>query len=346
MEAELKKLTEAGPNRETIISVRESKEIADAHINIRGSAHSLGDVAPRGFLSVVAVSHPPAIPADQSGRLQLAQWLASPENPLPHRVIVNRAWHWLTGSGLVRTTDNFGTTGEAPSNPELLDYLATTFADGGGSMKKLIRQIVLSRAYRLSTANDVAAAAGDPENRLNWRMNHRRLDAECIRDAMLRASASLNLDQAGGAGFDRALKSDFSFKQTDASRRSVYLPVFRNALPEIFEVFDFADPSVSSGRRNVSTVAPQALFMLNHPFVSAQAAKAADRLLAEPSLTDDQRLARAYRLALGRSPDARERAVARSFLGGAASEGPEGEKGRWAELFHALFASMDFRYVD
>ncbi len=256
--------------------------------------------------------------------------------------MANRVWHWLTGAGIVRTTDNFGATGELPSNPVLLDYLAGRFIQDGWSVKKLVRQVVLSQTYQLSSANEDRSLRIDPENRLMWRMNRRRLDAECIRDAMLSVSGQLKPD-AGGPTFKSGLTSDFTYKQTD-TRRSVYLPVFRNALPEIFEVFDFADPSVGTGRRNVSTVAPQALFMLNHPWVSEQARATAARLLAEKQWPDDSaRLARAYRLTLGRPPTPAEQQSALAFLQQSTTSMPQEA---WPQVFHALFASMDFRYVE
>jgi hypothetical protein len=203
-------------------------------------------------------------------------------------------------------------------------------------VKGLVRRLVLSRTYRLSTAAPAKAGAGDPENRLCGRGNRRRLDAECIRDTMLSVSGRLHLDRAGPS-FPPSLKADYGFRHADM-RRSVYAPVFRNALPELFEAFDFADPSVATGRRNVSTVAPQALFLMNHPFVQEQARFAARRLLTEKETDELDRIARAYRLTLGRLPTAGERRIAAEFLRGTEED--------WAMLFQALFASMDFRYVN
>ena len=341
LEAELKKLVESGPKRDTVISIRESKEIANARIHIRGSVYTLGVETPRGFLSVIPVSNVRKIPVSESGRRELGQWLSSPENPLPARVAVNRMWHWLTGSGIVRTTDNFGTTGEAPSHPELLDYLAKTFVENKWSVKSLVRQIVLSHTYRLSTTSMATQAQADPENRLFWRMNRRRLDAECLRDSMLAVSGQLSLAH-GGITYKPELKSDYGFKQAD-NRRSVYLPAFRNALPEMFEAFDFADPSMGTGRRNTSTVAPQALFMMNHPFVSEQSAFAANLLLADKNLVDDDsKVIRAYQLVTGRIPTVGEKKVAMNFLSHSTSD----RSTAWTQLFHALFASVDFRYVE
>jgi hypothetical protein len=351
LEAELKKVEADGPKREAIESVRESKQVADERVHVRGSMQTLGDPAPRGFLEVIALNHAPAVPRDQSGRLQLGQWLADPENPLPARVMANRAWHWLMGDGIVRTTDNFGTTGETPSNPALLDFLARRFEGGSQgssgqawSVKALVREIVLSHTYRLSTEAGPGAASADPENRWFSHMNRRRLDAECIRDSVLSVSGQLSAE-AGGPTYPAALTSDFSYKRPDAksdTRRSVYVPAFRNALPELFEVFDFADPSVCTGRRNVSTVAPQALFMLNNPWVVEQSRVAASRLLGEADCPDDRsRVIRAYRLTLGRAPSDAEMRTALDFVGQA---GVDGKQEAWAALYHALFASIDFRY--
>ncbi len=340
LEDELKQLQEKGPKRPMVMTVVEEKEIGDAQIHIRGSVHNLGEAAPRGFLQVASYGTLPAIPANESGRRQLGDWLARQDNPLPARVMANRVWHWLFGSGIVRTTDNFGTTGELPSHPELLDHLAVRFVEDGWSVKKLVRQIVRSRTYRLSATAPTALAGADPENRLFGRMNRRRLDAECLRDTMLLVSGRLQLDR-GGPTYRPNLAADYGYRHTDSTRRSVYLPVFRNALPEIFEVFDFADPSVSTGRRNVSTVAPQALYLMNHPFVLDQAKAAAQRLLAEQSLDDDGRITLAYRRALGREPSEAERRIALKFLG----ETRDSQEA-WAIFCQSLFASMDFRYVN
>jgi hypothetical protein len=339
LEAELKRLREDAPPRDMALSVLEEEEIGDSRIHIRGTVHSLGDEVPRGFLRVATFGAVAPLPDDESGRLELADWIASPENPLTARVIVNRAWHWIFGSGLVRTVDNFGTTGESPSHPELLDTLAVRFMDEGWSIKSLVRTIVLSRTYRLSTDDDPTALADDPENRLLWRMNRRRLEAECIRDAIL--SASGQLDRAmGGRTFPADLKADYGFDHAD-ERRSVYAPVFRNALPELFEAFDFADPSMVVGRRNSSTVAPQALFLLNHPFVIEQSRAAARRLLAEVPEGDGARVDRAYRLLLGRRPTDDERLIALRFLDGRGDDAEDA----YALLIQALFASIDFRYL-
>jgi hypothetical protein len=253
--------------------------------------------------------------------------------------MANRVWHWLTGQAIAPTVDNFGTTGEAPSHPELLEHLASRFVAEKWSVKRLVRAIVLSHAYQLSTGPSEQAIAADPENRLHWRTDRRRLEAECVRDAMLAVGGKLDLS-AGGQTYKSELATDYGYPQTD-TRRSVYLPAFRNSLPEVFEAFDFADPSTVVGKRNVSTVAPQALFMMNNPFPRQQAEAAAEKLLAETGLDDAGRLTRACRLTLGREPTEGERRVLMQFLRGSSNSAAA-----WANVIHALFASTDFRYVN
>ncbi|MFM8272581.1 MAG: DUF1553 domain-containing protein [Gemmata sp.] len=338
LEAELKRLTEGGPRRALAMSVIEEKVIEDAKVHVRGSVHTLGAPAPRGFLTVALHGTPPSLPKTQSGRKELAEWIASKDNPLTARVMANRVWFWLMGDGVVRTVDNFGTTGELPSNPALLDHLALAFQDGNWSVKKLVRAVVLSRTYQQSATGAPATVAADPENKLFGRANRRRLEAESIRDTVLAVSGQLD-PARGGPTFPASLAADYGYK-ANSNRRSVYLPLFRNAVPEMLDVFDAADPSTVTGKRTSGTVAPQALFMMNNPFVLEQSKHAAARLLGEKHADDASRLARAYKLALGRGPTAGEREVAQRFLKGRA------DQDAWAALFHALFASAEFRYVN
>jgi len=338
LEAELKKLEASGPKRPMAIGVVEEKVLEDAKVNIRGSVHNLGPVAPRGVLQVALTGPAPVFPKDASGRKELADWIASGDNPLTARVYANRTWHWLFGSGIVRTVDNFGTTGEKPSNPELLDYLATRFVKDGWKTKALVREIVLSRTYRQSSSGAAETVKADADNELFGRANRRRLEAECIRDAVLAASGKLN-EHTGGPTFPASTASDYGFK-TNADIRSVYLPAFRNSIAEILDVFDMADTSMVTGKRNASTVAPQALFMLNNPWIAQQAKFTATKLLGE-KIDDEARLTRAYREILGREPTDGERAVAAKYLKANTANPPQA----WAGLVHALFASADFRFV-
>jgi hypothetical protein len=339
LQAELKRLRAAGPKRDMVMSVEEEPRIEDARVHARGSVHTLGEVVPRGFLRVATVGEASALPSQQSGRRELGDWIASASHPLTARVFVNRVWQWLFGEGIVRTPDNFGSTGERPTHPELLDDLALRFVEEGWSVKSLVRTIVNSRTYRLASSGSPGEQAADPENRLLSRANRRRMDAECLRDTMLAVSGRLR-PEMGGPSFPPDLAADYGFQAVDECR-SVYAPVFRNALPEIFEAFDFADPSLIVGRRNVSTVAPQSLFLLNHPFVLRQARAAATRVLSGPDTGDPARVERVYRLALGRRPTEAERRVALGFV---AAQPDRAEA--WALLVQALFASIDFRYLN
>jgi hypothetical protein len=230
-----------------------------------------------------------------------------------------------------------------PSHLELLDHVASRLVDDGWSTKKLIRRIVLSQACRQSSVGDAKSATLDPENRLLSHMNRRRLEAECIRDTILTVSGQLKTVM-GGPGFKPDLSADYGYKHTDR-RRSVYVPVFRNVLPELFEVFDFADPSVCTGRRNTSTVAPQALFLMNNPFVIEQARAGAQRLLEDTQLDDSTRITRAFRLALGRMPSAGERRIATEYLRGVGKDSKT-RVDDWSQFVQTLFASVDFRYVN
>jgi hypothetical protein len=344
LEKELKRQTESGPQRPVAMGVRDVARVEDCAICIRGNITNRGAKVPRGFLQVASIGTLPVLPAKESGRRELAAWLANADHPLTARVLVNRVWHYLFGAGLVRTVDNFGTVGERPSHPELLDYLALRFVQDGWSIKKLIRTLVLSRAYQMSSAARPDASAIDPENRLLAHVNRRRLDAECLRDAMLTVGGRLDRT-AGGPTIKPGTTSEIVYRFDDM-RRSVYTPIFRNKLLELFEAFDFGDPNLVNGRRNVSTVATQALYLMNNPFVAEQARHAAQALLDVAGLDDAGRLQRAYRLALGRPPTPRERAVALEFIGSSGDRGAEEQRNAWGRLYQALFACIDFRYVN
>lgn len=342
MEAKLKRLQADHAGREMFMTIQEESKIEDQKVRIRGNVHNQGELAPRGFLRVAMTGPSPKMPSDQSGRVQLADWVVSRDNPLTPRVYANRTWHWLFGTGLVRTTDNFGTTGEKPSHPELLDFLSSRFIDDGWSTKKLVRLVVLSRTYRQAVLADPKAVGADPDNRLISHQNRRRLEAECIRDAILSVSGQIKLEPGGRTFAD--VGADYGYKHTDL-RRSIYSPLFRNSVPELFEVFDGADPSVCTGNRNVSTVAPQALFLLNNPFVQAQAKSTAQRLLENKNLDDASRIQGAFRLTLGRLPSDGERQLAERFLS-EASQDPKSKLDHWAQFVQTLFASLDFRYIN
>ncbi|MBL9186566.1 MAG: DUF1553 domain-containing protein [Opitutaceae bacterium] len=345
LEADLKKLVASGPKRPVAMSVREATgEIGDTEIRVRGIARNLGPKVPRGFLQVAMRGESPTFSPTESGRRELADWMASPDNPLTARVAVNRVWAWLMGAGLVRTVDNFGTTGERPSHPALLDHLAQRFVADGWSVKKLVRAIMLSRTYQLASAPAPDAARLDPDNRLFTHAPRRRLEAEEIRDAMLWAAGQLDLTLGGpNIGSGKAAPgamatSEYGYVFTD-TRRSLYTPAFRNTRLELFEVFDFADINAPMAQRAASAVAPQALFLMNHPFVLEQARHAAERTLREPAADAAARIDLAYRRTLGRAPTAGEKQIALRHVADASTEA-------WTEFHQALFASVDFRYLN
>jgi hypothetical protein len=268
--------------------------------------------------------------------------------------MVNRIWHHLFGQGIVRTVDNFGSSGEAPSHPELLDHLALRFQANGWSIKKAIREIALSRTYRLASAENPQNFKKDPENRLLWRANVRRLDAEALRDAMLAASGELNLEpvqrsavaKAGNGNIGRGITIPRNALE-NVTHRSVYLPIVRNALPEFLRVFDFAEPSMIVGRRQETTVPAQALFLLNSPFVIEQSQAMANRLLDGEDSGTETLVTQAYERVLSRSPSENELARAMKFHQDAlAPKGKDSAADALAHLCHALFASAEFRYLD
>ena len=342
MEAELKRLTQSGPKRPTYVAIREETgdEVGDTYVHIRGLVANRGPTVPRGVPQVALYEPFPAIAAGESGRRALADWLASSRNPLTARVMANRVWHWMFGAGLVRTTDNFGATGEPPSHPELLDRLAIDFQNHDSSVKWLVRELALSNAYRL--AEQAPAASADPENRWLARAQRRRLDAEAIADTLLWASGELDLAM-GGPLLKPGLAADYGY-QHDSRRRAVYWPVLRNVLPELFESFDFADPSLSTGRRSISTVAPQALFLRNHPFVLDRARETARRSLADsPKLEDTDRVLSLFAHVMGRSPSSSEREASVRFVSDARAAGGGSEQA-WTLWVQVLFGTIDFRY--
>jgi hypothetical protein len=299
------------------------------HLMVRGDAHHPGKAVDPGFLSAlgskIPTIEPPTATRSTGRRLALARWITSAENPLPSRVMVNRLWMHHFGRGIVPTPSDFGAMGEEPSDPELLDWLASEFVSRGWSLKSMHKLMVTSEAYRRSGSWDAKAAEIDPEDSALWRYAPRRLEAEAIRDAVLAVSGSLNpemggpsimppIDKAVLAGQSRpGLGWDVS-KPKESSRRSLYVKVKRTlGLPEL-ELFDAADNNEPCPRRFVTTTAPQALTLMNGAFFHEQAAKFADRLMAEAGNDPKAQAERAFILAFGRLPSAGEIADAQVFL--------------------------------
>ena len=299
---------------------------------VRGNPLKPGDPAPKGFLQVVAYDD--AETGEAFTRLDLADAIADPANPLTARVIVNRVWAWHFGRGLVATPSNFGQLGERPSHPELLDHLTTEFVAHGWSLKWLHREILRSAAYQRAATADPKNETADPENVFLWRANRRRLDVESWRDSLLAVAGTLD-PQVGGPTFDLA--------DPNARRRTVYAKISRHDLDGLLRLFDFPDANVTSDRRSNTTVPQQQLFALNSEFMVGQAKAFAARVETAGD-TDADRITAAYRLAYGRSPTDRERSLGTAFLSRPAA--PDDKLTRWQQYAQVLLAANEFLYVD
>ena len=354
---ELKSLEQSLPALPRALGVREGKA-TNLRIHLRGDHLTLGDEIPRRFPAAFSGAVGKPIDDRQSGRLQLAEWLASPDNPLTSRVIANRVWLGHFGEGIVRSPDNFGTLGERPTHPALLDWLAVRLVKDRWSLKSLHRTVMLSNTYRMSTVYDPRAAQIDPENRLLWRRNRIRLEAEAIRDSILAVSGQLDLGVGGSllTFKNREYVTSTANRDTtsyDSPRRAVYLPVIRSALYDVFQAFDFGDPSVINGQRGTTTVAPQALFMMNGAVVLKETRRMAAALLADRALDDPGRVGLAYRRMFGRAPTPVESARALQFvrriettLAESVPDQAERAVRAWQSLCRVLIASNEFIYVE
>jgi hypothetical protein len=325
---------------------------ADSPIHIRGNHKNPGEIAPRQFLQAIAGSEQAPF-RNGSGRLELAQWVASEKNPLTARVMANRVWHHHFGRGIVASPDNFGRMGEEPTHPALLDFLARAFMDSGWSVKDLHREIVLSSTYRASSVPSEKARLADPSNRLLSHFPVRRLEAEAIRDSLLAVSGALDLS-VGGPGVPPHISKYQDGRGKPESgpldglgRRSVYLQVRRNFLPPLFLAFDYPLPISTEGRRGVSAVASQALLMLNNEFVNGQAELWAERTLQAHEGTHE-RIEEMYLRAYGRPPIESELSEIEGFLASQArlreASGLD-DPAIWADLAHAVLNTAEFLFV-
>lgn len=343
---------------EAVMGVRDSARPENCRINIRGEVDDLGDESPRGYVRVLTYPNSPEVNLKQSGRMQLAMWMTSRNNPLTARVMANRVWYHLFGRGIVATVDNFGALGEPPTNQPLLDYLAVRFMDNGWSVKKLIREVMLSRAYQLSSDHSDANYAADPDNTLVWRMNRKRLEAEAIRDAVLHVAGSLDLKRPIGSltqtitGGEIGRQARTAGLLQEVNYRSAYLPIVRGLVPEFLSLFDVADAELVTGQRDVTTIAPQALYMMNNPVVLKQAEVLAQNLLNDSRISEDAvRVDHAFYTVLGHPADAQTRADVLSFLQNYETMLPttlkphERRLEAWTSVCHTLLASAEFRYV-
>jgi hypothetical protein len=370
-QAELKKLRERlaqvqkeAPEIPTAMGVTDG-EIADVRVHVRGDHLTLGDAVNRRFPVILAGQTQPSLPVKQSGRLEMARWLASKDHPLTSRVMVNRVWRWHFGRGLVGSTDNFGILGDLPSHPELLDWLASMFATGDfpsapgasaspWSLKKLHRLMMLSSTYQQSSRQDPRAAAADPENHLLWRANVQRLDVEGLRDSVLAVADTL--DRTMGGSLLHVKNHEFFFDHTskdgtkyDSKKRAIYLPVVRNNVYDVFQLFDFVDPAVLEGNRPTTTVAPQALFWMNSDLVLDASEALAKRVMASGGDTPT-RIRHAYTLLYSRGPEPAELARGVRALSTLTTAVPEGDAAKrevtaWSWYCQTLLAANEFSYL-
>jgi hypothetical protein len=338
--------------------------VKPTHVLRRGDANSPGEEVQPAFLSILT-PEPPAVTAIPGGgtsgrRLALARWIARPENPLTARVLVNRLWQHHFGRGLAPTPNDFGRTGLKPSHPELLDYLASEFIAGGWKLKRLHKLIMMSRAYRMSSrADNASALAADEGNDLFWRQNPRRVEAEVLRDSLLAVSGNLNPKMGGPSIFPSLPKEVHRTQDSEGkgwqespleeqNRRSIYIFVKRALIPPLLEIFDYTTTTVPVGERAVTTVAPQALMLLNDSFLQRQGEQLAERLRREAGQDPAAQVTRAFALALQRAPTERERQTALAMLAEQSqlAGGPTADSVALRNFCVAIFNLNEFVYVD
>ncbi|XZE22325.1 DUF1553 domain-containing protein [Pirellulaceae bacterium SH449] len=323
--------------RPTVMGVKPVPSPKDLAIHIRGSVHQLGSLSPRGFLQFLTTPSTPSITENSNGRSELAKWIASSDNPLTARVYVNRIWSKLMGSGLVMTLDNFGTTGEPPSNQQLLDWLSLQFMKNGWSTKWLVREIVTSEAYRRTSVVTAEQLERDPDNVTFSRVSIKHLPPEAMRDSLLQASGELDLEVLRRSNFPASLKEDYGFQHV-GTYRTVYGPWFRNSTPQLYQEFDGPNLSFSTGARNTTITAPQALALWNSSWIADRCQRIAARVLKD-SKDRESAILQLYSVLLNRSPSHDEVRLATEILVNL-------DEQCVADLAKQLIASLDFRLVE
>jgi mono/diheme cytochrome c family protein len=334
LRSELERIKKLAPPKPPVVHTLADGTGEDMKIYLHGNTKTEGAVAKRRFLRILSDGDPKPF-TQGSGRLELAQDIVDPKNPLTARVIVNRVWQWHFGAGIVPTPSNFGKLGQPPTHPELLDHLATRFMAEGWSIKKLHREIMLSATYRLSSAVDETDLKADPANQLYWRMNRRRLDVESWRDALLFAAG--NLDPAvGGPPTD--------LNSTSNHRRTLYGAVSRHDLNGLLRLFDFPDPNLTAEKRPVTIVPLQQLFVLNSEFMTEQARGLVKQLAGEKD--DPAKVRKAFLRLYGRPATEEDVKWALEFLTAPEGNEPKPRISRWEQYAQVLLATNEFAFVD
>jgi hypothetical protein len=350
LEEEMKTIKASAPGEPPFAcAVTDDKPIEQA-VLLRGNPDAKGEIVPKRFPTILAGEQQAPI-AQGSGRRELAEWLADPHNPLPTRVMVNRIWQGHFGQGLVRTSNNFGITGERPTHPELLEWLSQEFLANGRSTKHMHRLLMLSSAYQMSDFSTDLKNEKDPDDRLLSRFPMRRKTVEEIRDSLLMLDSGLDLTMGGtlqtGVGTDNEFSDGRkSLHPDDTKRRTVYLPLRRSNLATLLTLYDFGDAATSLETREQTNVAPQALYMMNSKFVTERSGSLAKQLLSLET-SDDSRIVRAWVTVIGRGPADDEISAAKGYLARFPSheKNDDGRQMAWASLCRTLIASNDFIYI-
>ncbi len=355
LQDQLQQSTSSRPTYDVAMGITDAAP-EDLRIHLRGSHIALGKIAPRRLPRIIDHVEQFPIGEQESGRLQLAEWLSSPNHPLTWRVLVNRVWHWRFGRGLSPSVDNFGLLGQPPTHPKLLDWLTRRFLESGGSLKQLHRMMMLSSTYQMSTQFSEDSSRADPANNLLWRFRRRRMTAEEMRDSLIALGTGLE-HKLGGSLLkvkNRAYVTVSGTNLTDEYenlRRSVYLPVVRSSVYEVLQTFDFPDPAVATGARQTSTIAPQALMMMNSDLVEQQTLAMAQRLLTLSS--DPERITAAFESALNRRPVASELELGQHYLqqaqqiaDSAQFDSEEAKLRAWQSYCRVLLSSNEFAFVE
>mgnify|MGYP001161334150 FL=1 len=342
------------------MGVQDREDFIQPVVLIRGELDKPAQQVNLGFPQVLC-DEPVKLPKNSSGRLEFARWLSSKDNPLTARIMVNRVWGYLFGNSIVTSQNNFGKTGQTPSHPELLDYLAVKFMEDNWSIKTLIRELVLTRTYQMSSTYNREAYNKDPENSLQWRHSPKKIDAEALRDSMLVVSGQLDYNRPLGSeiawGGDNRV-GGFRPPRNNSSRerpinyRSVYLPAARDSLPEALALFDPADSNIVTGKREETNVPDQALYLMNNKFVIEQAEAMAMRI-NKGAKTNNERVANAFNIAFARSATKNEVDEALAFIRNfILRAGPDSrnrdniERLAFITFCQSLLISAEFRYLN